>query len=191
MVAEDVFARKGFRGATMKEIADGVNIKTPALYYHFRNKEDIYNSLIIDRYRQLRAAVVEKVKKESNVKDRISKLILTLIDFWVEHPRLPSILAQQVIWDADPTVNEIMPNFLIPMFNELVDLLDESELEEYGFRDLDITLLVFNIFGMTIFYFFTSPILTVLTGQESMAPDKVDGLKKEILKLVYEGIERQ
>jgi TetR/AcrR family transcriptional regulator len=40
--AQAIFARDGFVGAKMQEIADRVGIQRPSLFYHFKNKEALF-----------------------------------------------------------------------------------------------------------------------------------------------------
>jgi AcrR family transcriptional regulator len=40
-VALDVFSERGYEGATLQEIAERLDITRPALYYHYRSKEEI------------------------------------------------------------------------------------------------------------------------------------------------------
>ncbi|MCU1527855.1 MAG: TetR family transcriptional regulator [Frondihabitans sp.] len=44
-IALDVFAERGWDAATLREIAERLAITRPALYYHFRSKEDILASV--------------------------------------------------------------------------------------------------------------------------------------------------
>lgn len=44
--AFDSFARYGFRRTTMEDIAHAAGMSRPALYLHFRNKEDIFRALV-------------------------------------------------------------------------------------------------------------------------------------------------
>ena len=41
-----LFAKNGYDGTSMEQIASSVGIKAPSLYKHFKGKEDILNSLI-------------------------------------------------------------------------------------------------------------------------------------------------
>jgi len=47
--AEEIFAEKGFSAATVDEIAERAEFSKGALYTYFRNKEDIFLSLMIDK----------------------------------------------------------------------------------------------------------------------------------------------
>ena len=41
-----LFARKGYKGTSVKNIADAVGIKDASLYNHFRSKQEIFNSVV-------------------------------------------------------------------------------------------------------------------------------------------------
>lgn len=45
-VALEVFARAGFHGASMNDVADAVGVTKPVLYQHFDSKRDLYQALI-------------------------------------------------------------------------------------------------------------------------------------------------
>lgn len=45
-VAADVFAQRGYRGATTAELASAAGITEPILYRHFDNKLDLFTTLI-------------------------------------------------------------------------------------------------------------------------------------------------
>lgn len=47
-IALELFAERGYDKTSLKEVADRLNITRPALYYHFKTKEDILNSAVSD-----------------------------------------------------------------------------------------------------------------------------------------------
>jgi AcrR family transcriptional regulator len=47
-VALGLFAEKGYEGTSVREIAGRLGLTTAALYYHFKSKEDILRSLLVD-----------------------------------------------------------------------------------------------------------------------------------------------
>ena len=46
LAAFEVFSRYGYRRTSMEDIAKGAGMSRAALYLHFRNKEDIFRSLV-------------------------------------------------------------------------------------------------------------------------------------------------
>lgn len=188
-VAEEIFAEKGYRSTTLNEIADRVNIKTPGLYYYFKSKSDIYNSLLMEVYFHLAEKVLEPVKNASDLREKIRLLVVLLVDFWSEHPGFPRIIAREALTRSRFIDEEFIPNFLVPMFEELVNALGEGKMEAHGFRDLDMPLLVYNVLGMTMFYFISNRMYSTLAGEDSLSPARVSVFKEEVLVLVFQGIE--
>ena len=41
-----LFAEKGYKGTSVKDIADAVGIKDASLYKHFKSKEEIFNAIV-------------------------------------------------------------------------------------------------------------------------------------------------
>lgn len=48
IVALDLFAKKGFKSASVREIASLIGIKDSSLYFHYKNKQSILDSLVED-----------------------------------------------------------------------------------------------------------------------------------------------
>jgi AcrR family transcriptional regulator len=54
------FAEQGYAGTSVQEIVDAARVTKPSLYYHFRNKADLYRALVEwaceERYRLMQEA---------------------------------------------------------------------------------------------------------------------------------------
>jgi len=55
--AEKVFARKGFRGATIEEIAQQAEFSVGTLYNFFESKEELYAAVLVERVQQFQRLV--------------------------------------------------------------------------------------------------------------------------------------
>ena len=44
--AEALFAERGYAGATLRDVATEVGLRTPSLYNHFPNKESLYAAVL-------------------------------------------------------------------------------------------------------------------------------------------------
>jgi AcrR family transcriptional regulator len=56
--AQALFAARGYRGLSMREIAEAVGISKAGIYYHFRDKEDLF-AAIIHRYLAALAELID------------------------------------------------------------------------------------------------------------------------------------
>ncbi|MGH3210094.1 MAG: TetR/AcrR family transcriptional regulator [Trebonia sp.] len=61
--AADVFARNGFAGASLEEIAEVAGYTTGALYYHFANKQQLFLELLRTRWTRQTATEIRVVSE--------------------------------------------------------------------------------------------------------------------------------
>src|SRR5215831_7399356 len=58
-VGLEVFARQGFHGTSMNEVAEAAGVTKPVLYQHFASKRELYLALLEDVGRQLLRAIAQ------------------------------------------------------------------------------------------------------------------------------------
>ena len=80
--AYKLFAEKGYRGSSMREIAEWSGIKAGSIYNHFKNKEDIFEAVFIEKHPLFRIlSLLDEVEGTtaeellSNAIDRLNKEI--------------------------------------------------------------------------------------------------------------------
>jgi AcrR family transcriptional regulator len=69
--AKKLFAKNGFDGTSMKLIADSVKINKSSLYYFFKNKEDIYITIVSE-------VIDDVIEVFSDTKESLDKKLLKL-----------------------------------------------------------------------------------------------------------------
>ncbi len=103
--ARSAFARNGFHGASVDEIASEAGFSTGALYSNFNGKEDLFLELMereIDEHaRELTEAVRERASMAERAKggarqwmsmiERDSELLLLFMEFWAYGVRDPQV----------------------------------------------------------------------------------------------------
>jgi AcrR family transcriptional regulator len=103
--ARSVFARSGFHGASVEEIASEAGFSTGALYSNFDGKEDLFLALmereIEDHAREIEEAVSERAsiseratggaRRWMTMIDREPELLLLFMEFWAYGVRDPQV----------------------------------------------------------------------------------------------------
>ena len=73
-IAAEVFARRGYEGATLKEIADAAGILPGSMYHHYRSKEELFEKVIHEAFLQLNAAVDRALQDRTDPWERLQAI---------------------------------------------------------------------------------------------------------------------
>jgi len=89
-----LFAEKGFRGTTTRELASAVGVTEPVLYQHFRDKRELYNAIVEARGADFTEDARELEKLAHGGHDRafflrLGRLILARFE---SHPEMVRLL---------------------------------------------------------------------------------------------------
>lgn len=102
--AADLFARRGYRGASIGEIARRSGVTPPVVYEHFASKRDLYRELLERHFADLRKVWREHFVGEEPLEQRVA----TSFDAWFayveEHPFAGSVLFR---YSTDPEIAEV------------------------------------------------------------------------------------
>ncbi|KPJ88101.1 MAG: hypothetical protein AMS17_06540 [Spirochaetes bacterium DG_61] len=101
-VSEELFSEKGFDSTGIDEIARRVGITKSVIYYHFRNKEEILNTLI-HRYFAEGMAFKKKLAEKyfSDPQRNFLDMAREIMRFSAERPRIAKIILMESIKDAE------------------------------------------------------------------------------------------
>ena len=83
-VAIAVFARAGYHGASMNEIAEAAGVTKPVLYQHFDSKSDLYRALLDEVANRMRAGITTATAGAADGKER-TELGFRAYFRWVAH----------------------------------------------------------------------------------------------------------
>jgi len=86
--AEKIFTEKGYHGATLEEIAKAAGYAVGTIYTYFKNKEDLYHSLLRSNTDELAAQEDAAVANISDPEERLRTRIKTVLHYIEDHHSL-------------------------------------------------------------------------------------------------------
>ncbi len=91
--ARRVFGQYGFHGTTTRLIAGEVGIDISTLHYHWGDKEDLYEAVILDMTEDLRRQLrlVERVIRGRPLAQRMDVAIDMMADYQFAHPEIANL----------------------------------------------------------------------------------------------------
>ena len=75
--ALELFSEKGYPNVSMHEIAHHAEFAIGTLYKFFKNKEDLYNSLLINIAEQFQSSLAQALKEKGDCHHKLKKYIQT------------------------------------------------------------------------------------------------------------------
>ncbi len=94
--ATEVFARRGFHGTRVADIAELAGIAYGLVYHHFKNKEEILSAIFAERWGDYVRYLYDLGKTETSFADRIGKLVHFIIESYRHEPHLMTVIINEI-----------------------------------------------------------------------------------------------
>ncbi len=89
------FSLRGYEAASLEEIASEVGVTKPAIYYHFKGKSALYESVLLSRLEELAESLRGRVADKSGAKERLRAYIEGFGSFLERNDCLAAILLHE------------------------------------------------------------------------------------------------
>jgi AcrR family transcriptional regulator len=189
--AETLFARRGFSGVGMREVAEAAGIGKSSLFHHFKTKIELYAAVVGRILDLIEVRLVRSLAGGGSPLARFDRWLDTLIDALVEHPASARLLLRSLFEDDDlsgATPEErAVEKTIERTFAAAASLLREG-MENGVFRAASIPHTLQSLVGLTVYHFASGEFGDELVGQSVFAPAQVRQRKQEVKALLHHGL---
>ena len=149
--AKKIFARDGFSGARIDEIAKEAGINKAMIYYHFKSKEDLYNAVIDIFFQKEEISSITQDRNMSN-RAKLREVIRVMMNKLSkdQHERC-SMIAREMV-SRGKTFQMVRDRYWIPDYKLIRNLLEDGVQKKEFSLSTPTDYTVFLIISMTIFY---------------------------------------
>lgn len=174
--AEELFARQGYEGTALRDIAEQAAIQQPGLYKHFASKDDLYRR-VYERALAPLFALMDNILTGPVDVDFPGDLVARLTDLLALHPNIARLLVRAAI-NPVPQTDEIATEWLERLINYGAQLTEKAG---YKTDRRTLTLQVMAVFNTLLGYFSAMPLIERLAGARSDDPATME-IQKDILR---------
>jgi TetR/AcrR family transcriptional regulator len=107
--AEEQFARHGFVATRLEDVAAAVGLKRAALFYHFRDKQSLYDAVIAAAFGQLAAGLQEAFSEPNPISVRIERAVEVWVDTIVKRPTIARLILRHAAEAEEHGTQGIFP----------------------------------------------------------------------------------
>jgi TetR/AcrR family fatty acid metabolism transcriptional regulator len=91
-----VFARQGFHGTRVADIADEAGVAYGLVYHYFKSKDEVLNTLFGDRWSVLLQAIREVDATRDSARDKLYAIASFIVDSYRHDPELMKVIIVEV-----------------------------------------------------------------------------------------------
>lgn len=165
--AISLFAVRGFGSTSIREISEAAGVNSALISYHFKNKQGILESIMVDYFEGLNEELNQR-ELEQPYQDSYSQLIDaadTIIAFQCRDVSVSAIILRELSMDS-MLVREIMSTYIARLKAHFFLLLEKG-IHCGEFRpDLDLELQVIHMMGSIFFPYFNPQLIREVFYEE-------------------------
>ena len=188
--AGEQFAKRGFRGATVRMICERAGVNISAIKYHFGGKEALYSEVLrfwheyaIKKYPPL-FGVGEDATSDEKLRAFIRSLLFRLLDkgkpAW-----FGKLMAREM---AEPTrsFDRMVQNAMRPLNQLLASIVQQIVGDSVS--ETEILRCCTSIIGQCVYYY-NSRYMTQLFRQDVSSPEEIEKIADHIMHFSLKGLE--
>lgn len=158
--ARTVFALRGFSGTSVREVAEAAQVNKAMIYYHFRDKVDLYRAVLSNSFDTLERIWDHDIfRGNAPARQKMQKYIEGFIRFQQKNEDVRKILAMEFSTTGAKSDNLkwIARNYFAKNHSTLVKIL-ESGMKSGELKKMNPIMAVVSLIGMIIHLFIYVPI---------------------------------
>ena len=184
--AEEVFAARGFQGASTREIAARAGVNISSLHYHWESKETLYFAVfrnVFDRIVDLLQNTLAPLLARHGKRDEAIGLAMgQLFDFFADNPNVPKLLLRRIVENEDIEIG-IERDILVPAWGVFSEWL--GRLGRRAFSADESRLFMLSVHSVLLAYLLDSrPYQSLLGGSVRSGPLR-EQVRRHVIQLVH------
>ncbi len=178
-----VFARQGFHTCRVSDIADEAGVAYGLVYHYFSSKDEILDTMFLERWNVMLAAIAEADRTEPAPRDKLRAIAGFIVDSYRYEPELMKVIVVEVTRAAN-TFGRTHLEKIREAYAQIAAIVERAQAE--GIFRSEIS----PEFGALAFYGSIEQVLTRwIFDRVAVDEDELEGAKSMIVETICRGLE--
>jgi TetR/AcrR family transcriptional regulator len=191
-VAEAHFARRGFSGVGLREVAEAAGLGKSSLFHHFESKLQLYFAVLERVLGRIRERLAPALASPAAPFEKLVGCTDALIDALAEHPTTARLLLRGLVEEEDfpdePLAEAERAERLLGEILQSIHALLREGIERGAFRPVSVPHTVQTLIGATVYHFASGELGESIVGGPLLSAEAVRRRKQELRDLLREGL---
>lgn len=144
--AIEVFARRGFHGARVADIAEAAGIAYGLVYHHFKNKDEILAAIFTERWARYTGYLSEVAASDAPFRDQLARLVHFWVEAYRDEPHLMTVMINEISRSYEFLESHDVGAVHVA-FDAVIDLVEQARLRGEVREDVDPRMAAYTILG--------------------------------------------
>lgn len=189
--AEGLFAKRGYAGIGLREVAETVGLGKSSLFHHFKNKPQLYAAVAARILTRIEDRLMRTLAAGGDPTARLERWLDELIDVLAENPTYARLLLRSLFEDDDLPGNtpeeEQCDHAIASMMGSVSTLLREG-MSAGLIRATSVRHLLLTLVGVAVFPFASGEFGEEVLGKDLFDAAEVRRRKRELRELLRFGL---
>lgn len=186
MAAGAEFAKAGLAGARTEAIAAAAGVNKALLYYYFRSKEKLYESVVEEHFREFNDQALAVLGEAGSAQSVLLKYVGLHFDFITGRRRYAALYHQLMAAGGRP-LKKLVRRYFVPR-SQALGMLLERGMRDGEFRRADSLHTGVSIIALVVFYFSAAPVLELLGHTDAYSESNLRRRKHEVIEFIKFGL---
>src|SRR5436190_11523043 len=189
--AEALFAKRGYAGVGLSELAEVVGLGKSSLFHHFENKAQLYAAVTARILGRIEERLVRSLARGGDPLARLERWLDELVDLLADHPTYARLLLRSLFEDDDlpgDTPGELEAQRALDDVMSSVGALLREGMSTGLFRAAHVSHLLLTLVGLTVFPFASGEFGAEVLGKDLFDAAEVRRRKREVRELLRYGL---
>jgi TetR/AcrR family transcriptional regulator len=182
-VAQALFAERGYRGTSLRDIARRIGIKAPSLLHHFPSKEQLYLAVLDRIFEGMEEAASTVLMGRDSFQQRAVAAITGAIDYIAMRSDSMRIIWREMTEESGAG-RQLFKRRLPPLFAMGVNFLFQGQRAGEFREEVDPFHFLLSLNSITIGFFTTAAMVRRLWNQNLLEPAVIERRKREVIDMV-------
>jgi TetR/AcrR family transcriptional regulator len=189
--AEQLFARRGFAGIGLAELAEQAGLSKSSLFHHFSSKAQLYAAVMARILDRIEDELMGSLALGGGPIERLDRWLDVVIDVFATHQNYARLLLRSLFEDDELTgelPEEQAVNATLRRIVGAAERLLKEGMEAGVFRPASAPHTVQSIIGATVYHFASGEFGEELIGRPLFSGSEVRRRKLEVKALIRHGL---
>lgn len=183
--ATKAFAKNGYDGARVDDIARRVGVSVTLLYHYFGSKEGLFVAVMEEAFLLIRRHHRDIELAELPPRDAIAEIANSLFDLFHEHQELANLLGSENLHRArHVSRSRTIRGLYRPLMATLDEVIERGRAQGVFRRRVNGSDFAISLTGLAYFYFANRYTLSVVLDEDLQTPGRLERRRAHLVEMV-------